>query len=69
MRIVQRFKLYMAKKMQNSSLKVPHLCSIDRALSIKQVDALGNVTTFTYDGNGNLVSKTDPDGYTIICIY
>jgi len=30
----------------------------------KQVDALGNVTTFAYDGNGNLVSKTDPDGYT-----
>ena len=30
----------------------------------KQVDTLGNITTFTYDGNGNLVSKTDPDGYT-----
>ena len=27
------------------------------------LDALGNVTTFTYDGNGNLVSKTDADGY------
>ena len=28
------------------------------------LDALGNVTTYAYDGNGNLVSKTDPDGYT-----
>ena len=33
---------------------------------METIDALGNVTTFTYDGNGNLVSKTDPDGYTII---
>ena len=28
------------------------------------LDALGNVTTYAYDGNGNLVSKTDPDRYT-----
>ena len=27
------------------------------------LDALGNVTTYAYDGNGNLVSKTDADGY------
>ena len=27
------------------------------------LDALGNVTTYAYNGNGNLVSKTDADGY------
>ena len=30
----------------------------------KQIDALGNVTTYKYDGNGNLSSKTDADGHT-----
>ena len=35
-----------------------------RGLTTKLVDALGNVTTYDYGGNGNLKSKTDADGYT-----
>ena len=29
----------------------------------RPVNALGAVTAYTYDGNGNLVSKKDADGY------
>lgn len=28
------------------------------------MNALGVSTVYVYDGNGNLVSKTNPDGYT-----
>ena len=29
----------------------------------KEINALGDSTLYVYDGNGNLVSKTDADGY------
>ena len=34
-----------------------------RNLVTKEINALGNSTDYVYDGNGNLVSKTDADGY------
>lgn len=35
-----------------------------RGLTTKMTDALGNVTTYTCDGDENLVSKTDADRFT-----
>ena len=34
-----------------------------RNLVTKEINALGDSTVYVYDGNGNLVSKTDADGY------
>lgn len=32
-------------------------------LVTREVNALGDSTIYVYDGNGNMVSKTDADGY------
>ena len=34
-----------------------------RNLVTREVNALGDSTIYVYDGNGNMVSKTDADGY------
>lgn len=31
-------------------------------LPLQSTDPYGNVTSYTYDGNGNMLTKTDPDG-------
>jgi RHS repeat-associated protein len=34
-----------------------------RGLTIKEINAANNSTIYVYDGNGNLIQKTDADGY------
>ena len=36
-----------------------------RNLVTREVNALGDSTIYVYDGNGNMVSKTDADGYVM----
>jgi YD repeat-containing protein len=36
---------------------------------IKTTDALGQITTNTYDGNNNVISTTDKDGHATKFLY
>lgn len=41
----------------------------DGGVRVKEIDPLGNTSTFTYDGDLNIASRTDPNGHAMTMAY